>query len=812
MLKHINIIIFLAVLTGCGGSSEVTETAKPVEENGPFVYTGPAPKTSDIQQYKIQFWDNIVTDDKCGACHNQNGQSPQFARSDDINLAYNDVNSLINREKPEESLLIQKVAGGHNCWLSSTSACTDILTVWIANWANTEQSANEIQLSTPIIKEPGANKRLPDDATLFAAHVYPITKTYCANCHASNATIPISPYFAENDVEIAYLAAKSKIDLNSPELSRFVLRLKNEFHNCWDNCSANGNEMLNAIQEIANNVATTVLDDEIINSKALTLPDGIVASGGSRFEQNVIAKYQFKTGTGSVAYDTSGIEPALDLNFNGDVNWVGGWGIKFGNGRAQGNTADSKKLYDLITATGEYSIETWVTPANVTQEGPARIISYSGGKESRNFTLGQTLYNYEHLLRTSNTNANGTPSLTTDDADEDLQASLQHVVINYDPVEGRKIYVNGVYTDDADTIAPGTFQDWDPSFALILGNETSGDLPWAGTIRMLAIHNRVLNQAQITQNYEIGVGERFYLLFSISDLISIPDSYIVMEVSQYDSYSYLFKEPFFISLDESANPQNISVQGIRIGINGAEPQLGQAFKHLDTNLGGSTYSSQTGQKLSRLGTLIPLENGSQADEFFLTFERLGTHENIRIEPEPPVISDPADLEPQSQLGIKIFSEINAGLSQMTTVSSQNTAVKSTFDNLQQQLPAITDINGFLASNQMAISQLAIKYCNALIEDTNLRQSYFPGFNFTANVADALNGANRDLLIDPLIYHALPAGTEAQADPQLVKQELNNLIDKLSQCTVASDCNNARSLTIAKASCAALMGSAVNLLQ
>ena len=39
---------------------------------------------------------------------------------------------------------------------------------------------------------------------------------------------------------------------------------------------------------------------------------------------------------------------------------------------------------------GEFSIEAWVIPANVTQED-ARIISYSAGAEQRNFTLQQTL-------------------------------------------------------------------------------------------------------------------------------------------------------------------------------------------------------------------------------------------------------------------------------------------------------------------------------------------------------------------------------------------------------------------------------------
>ena len=75
-----------------------------------------------------------------------------------------------------------------------------------------------------------------------------------------------------------------------------------------------------------------------------------------------------------VAYDTSGVEPALNLNISGDVTWVGGWGINVRSGKAQGSTTASKKLHDMIKATGEYSIEAWVAPGNVAQED-ARIVS-----------------------------------------------------------------------------------------------------------------------------------------------------------------------------------------------------------------------------------------------------------------------------------------------------------------------------------------------------------------------------------------------------------------------------------------------------
>lgn len=73
------------------------------------------------------------------------------------------------------------------------------------------------------------------------------------------------------------------------------------------------------------------VDADLLTSRALNLTgDGLLANAGGRFEDNVIALYEFKAGEGQVAYDTSGVSPALDLTLSGNVDWVGGWGINLG--------------------------------------------------------------------------------------------------------------------------------------------------------------------------------------------------------------------------------------------------------------------------------------------------------------------------------------------------------------------------------------------------------------------------------------------------------------------------------------------------
>jgi hypothetical protein len=57
--------------------------------------------------------------------------------------------------------------------------------------------------------------------------------------------------------------------------------------------------------------------------------------------------------------------------------------------------------------------------------------------------------------------------LLTNDDDRDAQASLQHVVMTFDPVSGRKLYVNGNFTGDSDALGGGSLSNWDDTFALV---------------------------------------------------------------------------------------------------------------------------------------------------------------------------------------------------------------------------------------------------------------------------------------------------------------------------------------------------------
>ncbi len=822
--------IFL--LAGCAGGGADTEINAIIGTPDVPDYTGPVPATPDVQAFRINLWENIRTSNRCGACHGvDGGQSPMFARSDDVNLAYAEANyPVTDLQSPADSQMVTKVAGGHNCWVADDLVCGDILTTWISAWAGdlAAGGGRTIELQAPAsIRDPGASKHFPVDAAQFGATVHPLLTQYCSGCHASDTALQQSPFFAENAgpdaVAIAYEAVRSKIDLNDPAASRLVIRLRDEFHNCWtSDCQMDAATMEARIVDFANGVPVDPVDPLFVTSKAQTLYEGTQASGGNRYEASVIANYEFKTGQGSTAFDTSGVDPAMDLTIAGDVEWFGGWGLNFNGGKAQASTAASTKLHDMISATGEYAIEAWVAPGNVVQED-TRIVSYSGGPTTRNFNLGQTLYNYDFFNTIEGSSPNGDPQLSTPDAAEALQATLQHVVVNFDPVSGREIYVNGVLIQNLDPTPGGSLAPWDDTFAFVLGNEVDSNSDWVGVIRLVAIHNRTLTSTQVLQNFDAGVGEKFFLLFSVAHLTSVPESYVVFEASQFDSYAYLFDEPFFISLDPAAQPDGVDVRGLRIGVNGQEMPVGQSYANLDTSISSLAYDPLAGQTLATIGAVLPLENGPDADEFFLTFDHFDGNNFSRPPPVTPPAPVPQDLAPASDIGVRTFDEINATMAAITGVSPQDSGVQTTYATIRQSLPTVETIEAFLSSHQVAIAQLAIEYCNALIDEPVLRASMFPGFPFTSTVATAYPGS-QDLLLDPLLDRVLGTVTNSigtQPDRALVKTELSELINGLPLARDPSGIRpglangggtETRTRTIAKATCSALLGSAAMLVQ
>lgn len=857
-------LLLVGFLSACSGGSgqENTITASPpasVNPDNTIEYKGPAAVDSDVVNFRVELWDKLAGDNRCGACHNEIvGQEPQFLRRDDINEAYRITvtSNLVDFGAPQLSRLVVKVNNPHNCWDATQDPefCGDIITNFIQNWANSAGiEANDIVLTDPVEKFVGESKSFPVTSDAFATHVYnPVlhNEAYgCTSCHNENTSLKQQPYFSSDNVEVAYDSAKNKINLDNPGASRLVYRLRSEGHSCWsDSCANDANVIEQAIANFADSLVPTPVNEDLVVSGMLLLDDGVQASTGGRFENNAVALYDFKPQTSPRALDTSGEEPALHLNFFGNVEWIGSWGVTFDGGRLQGSVDSSDRLRRSVALTGEYSIETWVVPYNVSQDGPARIVSYGGEVDRHNFMLGQDLYDYRLATRSSVSDDDGFPRLSTEAADEIVQPSLQHVVSNFDPINGRTLYVNGEQVANDEQV--GTISNWATGYALAVGNEVDNSNPWLGAVRLLAIHNRVLNEEQINANFEAGVGQKVFMLFRVSELIGIPRSYVGFQVQQFDNFSYLFNNPFFVSLDSTHDfSGEVDLRGIRIGMNGQEVVIGQTFANLDTTIDLNGYVASTQIELSPLGAVVPLDKGSDADEFFLTFDQIGDESYARPAQLPPAPEETAiDNLEQSDVGVRHFAEINATLALLTQSDSTKSSLQDIYTNVQQQLPTSESLASFLPAHQTGIMQLSVAYCSDLVNDTARRTAYFPGFDFSADYGSAFNlsgmpttkpiypenesglaayniqlseynagvdGAyarsNISLVAEPLM-NALLADTitgegvslASQPDPQDIKRELTKLIAELPS-TVATP-------NAVIAACTSAFGSSVMLMQ
>lgn len=876
------------VLSACGGGGSGGGTSTnpaPVTggDSGGFVYKGPAPINLSVQRFQTAFYNNLVASNRCGTCHTRGGSgSTAFVDRNDVNYAYTQALTLVNEANPVASHIVDKVYSGgtgHNCWEASAAACRVQMISYLQNWfSDSLEGASAVKLAAPTDRDPnggsGGFRSFPSEADYAGSQLYVKVKDYCSRCHSETSAVQQQPYFASSVVATSYAAIQSRVDLNDPLLfdivntprakSRLVVRLRDEFHNCWTaDCTANAREMQEAIRQLALGVTPTTLDPGAYRSQGQVLGDGIVGVSGSRFESFQIALWRFLEGEGSIVSDTSGVAPAISLTVNGtegetgNFKWIGGGGIQFNGAWASGTAAMSKKLYDEIAAGGEYTVEAWTLPGNTTDSGKS-IVAYSDGGNNRNFLLGQTMYNYDYANRSSATNARGevgTTKFASIGNLEALQAAQQYVAVTYDPVNGRKIYVgdsrspdvalvSNAYPDDKGTLA----NDWSKTYSVVMGANAAGGDAWQGALRMVAVHKRALSPAQLAMNFAVPPGEKRYVMFNVSHIANMPASctgtdsggspvsycFVYFEVSQLDNYGYLFNRPHFISLnsDISDIDNHLEIQGIHIGINGKLAPVGQAFVNVDavisTNPGATPHyvigdEPGAGQQLADVGTVIPKLTGVDGDLFYLEFDKIGS--NAAQAPAPVVSAFGFTLKGAVglDLGWRTFDEVSATFSQLTGVpvtaqtGQPGVTVARVLSGVRSQLPAVADFSAYLSSHQTSVTQLAIAYCSALMNDSGYRQTFFAPVGTNLSDLKANNWGN---LVDPLVEKFLsggglyysPALSTGMHDELIALLTNSNGSRKAGLCAGGSCTTDAQIKNAATVACSAALANAAITLQ
>ena len=163
------------------------------------------------------------------------------------------------------------------------------------------------------------------------------------------------------------------------------------------------------------------------------------------------------------------------------------------------------------------------------------------------------------------------------------------------------------------------------------------------------------------------------------------------------------------------------------------------------------------------------------------------------------------------IGVRDFAEVNATMSALTGIPTTHSGVTATYNLVYQALPVATGIQGFVSSQQMGITQLAIQYCSALVDDTSARQTYFAGFDFSADVSTAFDATGRAQIIDPLLANMIGnANLGTQPDHTDVTTEVNWLITELTNC--GGSCFADQTERVVKGACASVLGGAAMLVQ
>ncbi len=222
---------------------------------------------------------------------------------------------------------------------------------------------------------------------------------------------------------------------------------------------------------------------------------------GDRVKNGQQVLYKFQEGSGNVLYDSSEAGASLNLTIFSPaaVQWTP-FGLNVNSEATIVSTSSASKIYNACTLSNEITVEAWIQPANITQSGPARIVSYSENSGKRNFTLGQSTDKYNFRLKTTSTDDNGEPSVSTPSGTGKVE--LTHVVYTRDSGGNVKFYVNGVL-ETSSTVA-GDFSGWNSGYLFSLANEITDSRPWTGLLNLVAVFERALSPSEVLRNYNFG--------------------------------------------------------------------------------------------------------------------------------------------------------------------------------------------------------------------------------------------------------------------------------------------------------------------
>jgi len=251
--------------------------------------------------------------------------------------------------------------------------------------------------------------------------------------------------------------------------------------------------------------------DQVCSMQTGDCVDGAGGTGGSggtggepaRVDGGLILLYAFDEGSGSTVADQSGVLPTHDLAIAnpGNVTWSANH-LAVDAATSLSTAGAATKVATRVQTSGELTVEAWIKPANITQSGPARIVTMSVDPYLRNFMLGQSEDTYVGRLRADGETdwANGLPEVLT--TPRTATTALTHVVFTHRSDGAEVLYVNGV--QNTTFMRMGAATAWDAAYPLIVANEETNDRAWLGELHLIAVYDQALDIGEVEQNFMAG--------------------------------------------------------------------------------------------------------------------------------------------------------------------------------------------------------------------------------------------------------------------------------------------------------------------
>lgn len=185
---------------------------------------------------------------------------------------------------------------------------------------------------------------------------------------------------------------------------------------------------------------------------------GFSTDTADRFAKDgLVALYTFAEGEGGTVRDVSTVGAPLDLDLapRSHVRWLNASnGCEIVQPAIIKSRESATKLADAFRAGSALTVETWIAPSYLIQGGPARIVSFSSGRNvfvlrgsKVNFMLGQAGVDGVFWLRTLLSGRGGSPE--TLQTREGLTRQPSHLVATY--TRGiERLFVNGRQVDMLD--------------------------------------------------------------------------------------------------------------------------------------------------------------------------------------------------------------------------------------------------------------------------------------------------------------------------------------------------------------------------